>query len=88
MARNAAVPIGARGVMPSWRVRHLHAVLVDAGHEEDVVAVEPQEARDRIGRDRLVGVADVRHAVRVGDRRGQVVARLGCHGCDFLRAPL
>ena len=68
----------SRGVMPSLRRRllHLDAVLVGAGEEEDVVAVEPHEARDRVGRDRLVGVADMRRAVRIGDRRGDVVARL------------
>ena len=91
LAEQRAVPVGERARRdPLLRggLRHLHAVLVDSGHEEDVVAVEPLEARDRIGRDRLVGVADVRHAIRVGDRRGQVVARLGCHECDFLHAPL
>ncbi len=47
---------------------HLQAVLVGAGQEEHVLAVEPLEARQRIGRDRLIGVADMRHAVRIGDR--------------------
>ena len=60
-------------------LRHLQAVLVDAGEEEDVVAVEPLEARDRVGRDRLIGVADMRRAVRVGNRGGDVVARLLRH---------
>ena len=53
----------------------LLAVLVGAGEEKDVVAVEPHEARDRVGRDRLIGVADMRHAVRIGDRGGDVIAR-------------
>ncbi len=39
------------------------AVLVGAGQEEHVLAVEPLEARQRIGRDRLIGMADVRRAV-------------------------
>ena len=39
---------------------HLLAVLVGAGEEIDVVAVEPHEARDGVGRDRLIGVADMR----------------------------
>ena len=43
------------------------AVLVGAGEEEDVVAVEPHEAGDRVGRDRLVGVTDMRR--RRSDRR-------------------
>ena len=47
---------------------HLQAVLVGAGEEEHVLAVEPLKARQRVGRDRLIGVADMRHAVRIGDR--------------------
>ena len=54
---------------------HLQAVLVGAGEEEHVLAVEPLEARDRVGGDRLVGVADVRHAVGIGDR-GRDVERV------------
>jgi hypothetical protein len=54
------------------RLLHLQAVLVRAGHEEDVVAVQALEARHRIGGDHLVGVADVRHAVGVADGRGDV----------------
>ena len=49
-------------------LHHLLAVLVGAGQEEHVLAVEPLKARQRIGRDRLIGVADMRHAVRIGDR--------------------
>ena len=51
---------------------HLLAVLVGAGEEIDVVAVEPHEAGDGVGGDRLIGVADMRRAVRVGDRGGDV----------------
>ena len=47
---------------------HLQAVLVGAGEEEYVLAVEPLKARQRVGRDRLIGVTDMRHAVRIGDR--------------------
>ena len=55
------------------------AVLVGAGEEIDVVAVEPHEAGDGVGGDRLVGVADMRRAVRVGNRGGDVEGRLGGH---------
>ena len=55
-------PSASRGL------HHLQAVLVGAGQEEHVLAVEPLKARQRIGRDRLIGVADMRHAVRIGDR--------------------
>ena len=43
---------------------HLQAVLVGAGQEEHILAVEPLKARQRIGRDRLIGVTDMRHTVR------------------------
>src|ERR1700674_292213 len=58
---------------------HLLTVLVGAGQKEHVVAVEPHEARDRIGRDRLVGVADMRRTVRIGDGGGKEIAGLGRH---------
>ena len=57
-------------------LRDLDAVLVGAGEEEHVVAVEPLETRDRVGRDDLVAIADVRRAVRVRDRGRDVVAGL------------
>ena len=49
----------------------LLAVLVHAGLEEDRVAGEPVVARHRVGHDRRIGVADVRQAVHVVDRRRQ-----------------
>src|SRR5581483_10915542 len=64
---------------------HFLPVLVGAGEKKDVIAVQPHEARDRIGGDRLIGVADMRRAVRIGDRRGDVIARLR-HDA-FLRMP-
>ena len=51
---------------------HLLAVLVGAGQEEDVLAVEPLEARQHVGRDRGVGVADMGYAVGIENRRRDV----------------
>ena len=48
-------------------LNHLQAVLVGAGQEKHVLAVEPLKSCQRIGRDRFIGVTDMRHAVRVGD---------------------
>ena len=63
---------------------HLQAVLVGAGEEEHILAVEPLKARQRIGRDRLIGVTDMRHAVRVGDRGRDVVGiAFAAGGFDF-----
>ena len=56
------------------------SMLVGSGEEKHVVTVEPHEAGDRVGGDRLVGVADMRRAVGVGNRRGDVIG-LGSHGC-------
>ena len=44
-------------------------VLVGAGQEEDVLPPETPRAGEGVGRDRGVGVADVRHVVDVVDRR-------------------
>ena len=57
----------------------LLAVLVGAGEEIDVVAVEPHEARDGIGGDRFIGMADMRRAIRIGDRGRDVKRCLGRH---------
>ena len=50
----------------------LQPVLVGAGQEEHVIAVDALEARDRVRRDHLVGMPDMGHAIRVGDGRGDV----------------
>ena len=51
----------------------LLAVLVRARLEAHVVALVALEPRDRVREDDLVGVADVRLARSVGDRRGDVI---------------
>ena len=61
---------------------HLEAVLVGPGQETHVEAVEPIEPRDGVSGDVLVRVPDVRVAVGVGDRGGDVV---GLHG--FIESP-
>ena len=53
---------------------HLQAMLVHAGDEQRLAPVEPHEALDRVGRDALIGVADMRRAIGVGDRGGDVEA--------------
>ena len=53
---------------------NLQAVLVHAGDEQGLAPVEPHEPLDRVGRDALVGVADMRRAIGVRDRRGDVEA--------------
>ena len=52
----------------------LGAVLVGAGEEEDVVALLAMEAGEDVGGDRRVGVTQMRLAVDVVDRGGDVVA--------------
>ena len=55
---------------------HLLAVLVGAGEEFDVVAIQPLRPRQNVARNRGVSVPDVRPIVHVIDRRGDV-ERLG-----------
>jgi len=54
--------------------RDLHAVLVGAGEEEGVVAALAVIARQAVGDQLLVGVAEVRAGVDVIDRGGDVEA--------------
>ena len=54
------------------RLEHLDAVLVRAGHEEDVPAIVAMETGDRIRRDQLVGMPDVRLAVGIGNGGRQI----------------
>jgi hypothetical protein len=51
---------------------HFQAVLVHAGDEQSLAPVQPHETLDRIGGDALVGMPDVRRAVGVGNRGGDV----------------
>ena len=51
---------------------HLLPVLVGAGLEAYVEAVEALEAGQHVGGDGFVGVADVRFAIGVGDGGGDV----------------
>ena len=69
-----------RQTIPRRRLLDLLAVLVGAGEKEHVIAVEALKARDGIGRDHLIGVADMRRAVRIGNRGGDGVAGLFGHG--------
>jgi hypothetical protein len=47
-------------------------MLVGAGLEEDVAAVLALETRDRVGGDHLIGVPDMRAAIGIMDRGGDV----------------
>jgi hypothetical protein len=47
-------------------------MLVRAGQEEDVLSVAALEARQRVGGNHRVGVADMRLAVRIEDRSRNV----------------
>ena len=70
--------LARRQLLPRRRLQHLDAVLVGAGEEEHIVAVEPHETGNGVGRNDFVGVADMRHAVGVSDR-GRDVIGLGGH---------
>ena len=72
--------LARRQALLGGRLLHLQPVLVGAGEEIDVLAVEALKARDGIGGDRLVGVADMRLAVGIGDGRGDVELRAPAHG--------
>ena len=53
-------------------LKHLLSVLIGAGQKEDILAIEPVKPSDGVGRDQLVGVADMRTPIGIGDRGGDV----------------
>ena len=58
---------------------HFEAIFVHAGDEQRLAAVEPHEALDGVGGDALVGVADMRRAVGVGNGGGDVERSVRAH---------
>ena len=87
MAWNCAAisSTSAFGVCPCGRrLLDLEAVLIRAGEEKNVKAVDALEARDRIGGDDLVGVADVRSAVRIRNGRCKVEFLFLGHGATLV----
>ena len=51
------------------------AMLVHARNEQSFAPVQAHETLDRIGRDALVGMPDMRRSIGVGDRGGDVETR-------------
>ena len=77
-ARHVALDqLPRRQVLLVRRLQHLDAVLVGAGEEEHVAAVEPGKTGDGVGGDRLIGVADMRRAVGIRNRGGDVIGLAG-----------
>jgi hypothetical protein len=74
---------GGRLALLLRRLLDLLAVLVGAGEEQNVIAVEPLEAGQRIGGERLVGLADVRGAIGIGDGRRYEERLVGHRTCVF-----
>ncbi len=71
------------------RALHLLPVLIHPGDEKHVETVQPLPAREGVGRDALIGVADVRRSIGVGNggrdhisgaRHGAGLSRFGGAG--------
>ena len=90
--KSGRVAVGERARLEALARRgllHLDAVLVGAGQEIDVATVEPLKRAIASVASVLIGVADMRRAVRVGNRGGDVEfrrlsspSRLCCHACE------
>src|ERR1700722_6305623 len=70
LGRHAIDELLRRHPLARRRLLDLQAMLIHAGYEESVAPIETHEPLDRIGRDALVSMADMRRAIGVGDRRG------------------
>ena len=64
---------------------HLLAVLIHPGDEQDIEAVEPLEAGNRIGGDPLIGMSDMRRAIGVGYRGRDIERGAGTHELAILK---
>src|SRR5690606_18969746 len=53
-------------------LQHLDAMFVRAGQEPDILAVEALETRQSVGRNQLISMSDMRLAVRVSNRGGDI----------------
>ena len=80
LRRGAIGQLLRRDPFPRRGLLHFLAMLVHAGHEQSVIAVEPFEAGDRIGGDPLIGMADMRRAIGIGNGGRNVESPAAGHG--------
>ena len=73
LRRVAVGKLGRGDALRLRRLQHLDAVLVGAGEKEHVAALQAPEARKRVGRHGLIGMADMGRVVRIGDGSGDVI---------------
>jgi len=74
LSRIAVCQFLRRHAFLARRLVHLGTVLVGSGQEIDLFAVKPLEAGQCIGSDQLIGMADMRLAIRIGNRGGDIIA--------------
>ena len=82
LAEFVGIPLCQHGRLNAFgarRLLHLLPVLVRTREEEDILSVEALETRHRVGRDQFIGMADMRLAVRIGNRGRDVVGNLVRH---------
>jgi hypothetical protein len=73
MTRHFIRQFARRNVQVARRLRPLNPVLVGAGLEAYFAPLQALEAGDYVGRDRLIGMADMRRAIGLGDRCRQII---------------
>ncbi len=62
-----------RNAADTRRLRHFEAMLVGPGLKPHVAPLRAAEARHDIGGDRFIGMADMRFAIGVGNRGGDII---------------
>ena len=79
----AICQLGRGDALGAGRLKHLDAVLVRAGQEKDIHALQTPKPRERVRGHRLVGVANMGRIVRIRDGSGDVIGPLLSHGADI-----
>ena len=86
LAEHGGVPVrqlNRRDAFLDGRLLHFLAMLVCAGQEKHILALQPRKPRQNIGRNGRVGVADMGHAVGIEDRGCKVILLGHCGLCLF-----
>jgi hypothetical protein len=71
-SRVAICEFAGRDAFLARALQHLDAVFIRAGQEVNILTIQTLKTRHGIGRNQLISMADMRLAIRVSNRGGDV----------------